>query len=219
VKIVRIQPRQIFYLLLAAIPVIIFVIKIDIWPFVDGKTLPEGFSRIPGDATNIKNLVSNIIPGETVRYWQYEEWMTGHATLIRSVGESSLRKRINSFDVEGGFFSNCVPIPVCHSVVSYITDDEVKYVTSEEAMVKFIGKVDNLEEAILIAMLKGLYVDAGDTRGGSYRKTSDGFELYLVDTQDCPVTSTSVKVNLTLDGKFTSQNERVYYRSEDCNIY
>ena len=55
-------------------------------------------------------LVSNIIPGEPLRYWQYEEWMTSHTTIIRSVGDSSLRNIINSFDAEGGFFSNCVPM-------------------------------------------------------------------------------------------------------------
>ena len=211
--------KWVVYLILAIVPIIILITKADRWPFTDSKTLPDGYLRIPPDMAKIHKLVLKVVPNRPLRYWQYEEWMINRLTVVRSAGDTTLRKNVNSVDAEGGFFSNCVPIPVCHSVLSFIADKKVEYITSESEMIKFIGDVDNLEEAILIAMLKGYSVDEGDVRGGSYRRTDNSFTLYLCTGVDCPVTRRSVKVTITFNGKFTDENKEVYYQTDDCYIY
>lgn len=211
--------KWVVYFILAFIPVAIFVYTMDTWPFTDSKTLPKGFYRIPANVTEVNKLVEKIEPNRKLRYWQYEEWMTNESRIVRSVGDTVLQKRINSADAEGGFFSNCVPIPVCYSLVSFIVDRQVEYVTSESEMIEFIGDVDNLEEAILIAMLQGYHVDTKDVRGGCYQPTDNGFILYLAKGEDCPVTLRSVKLTLSFDGKFTVRNKEFYYQTDDCNIY
>jgi hypothetical protein len=43
------------------------------------------------------------------------------------------------------------------SYVTYIENDDVHYVTDETEMKKFIGKIDNLPEAILILEMYDLF--------------------------------------------------------------
>ena len=50
-------------------------------------------------------------------------------------------------------------------------------------MKKFIGKIDNLPEAILILEMYDLWFDHKEKKAGSFKKTANGYELYMSATE------------------------------------
>jgi hypothetical protein len=104
----------------------------------------------------------------------------------------------------------------CASYIAFIDSGKVKYVTTESEFRKFIGKIDNLEEALLVSKTYDLWFDEKDKRGGSYRRTQNGYELYLCKYCHCPVSKESIKVYIDSSGNFKSINKGYYYKSKDC---
>ncbi len=87
---------------------------------------------------------------------------------------------------------------------------------TESELQKFIGGINNLEEALLIAKINGLWFDPENMKGGSYRKELNGYSLYLMKWEKCPETKESFKVFIDSKGHVTKENNGIYFRSGEC---
>lgn len=67
-----------------------------------------------------------------------------------------------------------------------IKNGNIDYITEMDKLLSFLGEIDTMEEALLIARINGFGVDFDNPKGGSYRKTKDGFEFLLMDGASLP---------------------------------
>ena len=58
----------------------------------------------------------------------------------------------------------------CYSYIAYLENGKVNYITDEKQLKNFIGNINNLEEAILIGKINGLWFDSEKIEGGAYKK-------------------------------------------------
>ncbi|RLJ76976.1 hypothetical protein BCL90_2034 [Pedobacter alluvionis] len=99
--------------------------------------------------------------------------------------------------------------------IAYIENDSVKLVTNKTQLIRFIGKIDNLEEALLLAELDNLEVDYTRDIGGSYKKTKKGFEFYLTKFYKCPVKTEPYRVSIDIAGDIKAKSLGFYYNIDN----
>jgi hypothetical protein len=176
---------------------------------------PDGFGKLPIHLHDVKQLVSNITPNKKYSYWSYTKVLGGYKTIIRFEGDSTLRKRLHIEKSGNGFFPS-TSISQTYSYVEFIDNDTMRFADNETDFIKFIGRVDNIEEATLIAKLNDLHPDYEDNRGSCYRETTENYQIYLMSFEKCPESRQSVLATISKSGKFDARFLEVYQKSEDC---
>ena len=168
-------------------------------------------------------IIDKILPDTNYVYWKclYKDVISDNTRgkIIVSKGDSqkysSMAKKIDSF---GGFFVECHPL-ICYSyILGFKKDSSVEVVNSEKKFKRFIGNIDNLEEALLIAKINGLWFDTDTIIGGAYRIREKDYLFYLLDYSSTPVTYKSVKAILTKKGEFKILSKEVYKRTDEYYI-
>lgn len=145
--------------------------------------------------------------------------MAGENEIIKLFGDTSIKKNFFLKNPVRGFFNECRP-GWCYSYIAFIDNKKVNYITDEEGLRKFMGRIDNLEEALLLSKINGLWIDSKEMRASSYKRTVKGFELNLVKSESCPVKYESRRVFIHSNGNFTSESTGVYHEEPDqCIMY
>ncbi|TDE09029.1 hypothetical protein [Dyadobacter psychrotolerans] len=181
----------------------------------DGISFPDGFSKLPLHLRDVEQLVSKITPNKKYSYWNYTSVLGGYKTIIWFKGDSLLRKRLH-FKMPGyGVFSSN-SISKTYSYVEFIDNDTMRFANNKADIIEFIGKVDNIEEATLIANLNNLHPDYDDNRGSCYRETSENYQIYLMSFEGCPESRQSVLATISKSGRFDARFLEVYQQSNDC---
>ncbi len=175
----------------------------------------SGYIKLNKSYTVRGNLIKNIKPNIPILYWKYV--CTISNKTIYEFGNSNLLKKYKVKEPDHGFFAECLP-GMCYSYIIYIDKNGINYVKDEQALRKFIGKIDNVSEAIMIGRTEGLGVDSYNAKGGSYKKTKTGFKLNLVKYKMCPVTFESILLEIDFNGKYKMKSNGVYKRSTTCII-
>ncbi|MCG9793273.1 hypothetical protein [Flavobacterium algicola] len=183
--------------------------------------IENGFTKINDEYLDRNKLIEQIKPNKDYIYWDYATFRPdlykNKKEVIRKYGDTLIRNSYTFYPPQSGFFNGCLP-GTCFSYVTYIENDDVHYVTDETEMKKFIGKIDNLAEAILILEMYDLWFDHKEKKAGSFKKTTNGFELYMMKAKGCPETKESIKVEIDSIGNFKLKNNGVYYKSNNCNM-
>lgn len=109
-----------------------------------------------------------------------------------------------------------------HSYRAYylatIKDGNIDYITEMDELLSFLGEIDTMEEALMIA-IKDFGVDFDNPKGGSYRKTKDGFEFLLMDSAPLPkIEFTQYWVKVDKKGNVSSEKGETYCFSM-CECY
>ncbi len=168
--------------------------------WVSGQgTVPSDFKRIPEILDNTELLYPFIIPDKKYGYWSvFRNNLDPHEAVIY---ESQMPPylTINDPAPERGFFQKCLG-ENCFSYIIACENDRSKYFTDEQQLRSFIGFVDNLPEAILVAATYGFQVDTGNALGSSY-KIDDQYILIYVSKprNDARKESFFVKINRKSD--------------------
>lgn len=185
----------------------------------------SGFKAIPKDyAFNDRSfIIEKILPDTSYVYWEclYKEILSenrrGKIIVCKgdSVKYSSITKIYNS---PNGFFEECHPM-ICYSYILGIKSDQtIDLVDSGKKLGKFIGNIDNLEEALLIAKVNGLWFDTDTIIGGAYKERENDYLFYLLDYSSTPVTYKSVRAILTKKGVFKIISRVRYKRTDEYYI-
>ena len=173
-----------------------------------------------GDFKKIKDysrqeLIDKIIPDREYDYWEYRLKGYQEDVLVRNFGDGTQKHKMIDTAPETGFFFECEP-GICYSYISYIIGQERGQITNEDELVHFLGDIDNLEEAILLSKINGLWFDKTIEIGGSYRVRKNGYELNMMKWVRCPETKESFKVTIEKSGYYTATSRGVYYESGNC---
>lgn len=184
--------------------------------------IETGFNKIDEKFADRNYLINKIEPDKNYPYWQYVKATPGlknkDESIIKQSGDTLLRNKYKIINPKRGFFVECQPA-ICYSFIAYIQNDKVNYITDEKELKRFIGNINSLEEAMLIAKINGLWFDSEDMIGGSYKKIENGYELYLKKSYDCPIKFESVKTKIDSVGNLSSKSNGIYFESEDCIVF
>ena len=123
-------------------------------------------------------LPKKIIADKQYQYWQFKK--SGY--IVHEVGDTLLRKLVDQkFKSYQGYgvpsLGGGHPFGEEAYLVT-VAKQKVSFINSDKEFRKFLGTIDNLEEALLFARTYGC-IPNGIHKGTEYRKVGEDFELHL----------------------------------------
>lgn len=182
------------------------------------KAVPSDFKKIPEILDNTELLYPFILPGKKYDYWSVLRNNPDPDKAIIYESQMPQYMTINDPAPEKGFFQKCLGED-CFSYLIACENSRSAYFSNEQQLRDFIGFVDNLPEAILIANTYGYTVDTTNKLAGSYKIEEKNISLYLSKTKICPLTKESflIKINRKT-GRLEAKSNGIYVKSEDCGV-
>lgn len=182
-----------------------------------GKGL-KSFLKIPRKYLNRDSLPKYIIPDKSYTYWEYDEGQmdtTKPGALIFSSGIKPPGLILK--DPRGMMLAGCLP-SFCYKYIAYVRDGKVGYIKDNPSLAAFIGKIDNLPEAILIAHLAdGVFPD-DSKEGGAYKIIPNGIDLVLTQYSLCPQSKQAIEYIFGGKGIVKKIKRRVYDKTGGCAV-
>lgn len=174
------------------------------------------FKTISANGNYKYPLIDSIIPDQYYYYWECVLDKFGSRPIYVYNGDSlqfaEKTKNIRSYS---GFFYECHPGICFHYIIAIDSSKNIVLLNSEERFKRFIGKIDNISEALLIAQLNELYLSNDEIIGGAYKEKEYCFLLYLTEWEWCPYRRYSVRAILYKTGEFVVVDKKL--RDEDLN--
>ena len=182
------------------------------------KAVPSDFKKIPEILDNIDLLYPFIVPDKDYAYWRVLNNDTDYEKAVIYESQAPDFMTINEPVPERGFFQKCVGNN-CFSYILACKNERAVYFSNEQQLRDFIGTVDNLPEAILLAKTYGYSVDTQNLFTGSYKMDDRHISMYLMQSKGCPVVKESflIKINRK-NGKLEAKSNGVYSKNEDCSV-
>lgn len=174
----------------------------------------DGYSRIPDE-----KMVNAIRPDKNYTYWAFCRWPADKDTIIYSRGKRPFGLKFNP-PLLGSLYQGCMPA-WCFKYVVTVANGKTGYITTKEDFAKFLGHIDNLEEAILLATAtQDVSIDEDNRNGGGYMVTDSGYNLHLMHYVNCPESRQSILIKIDKN-KGTIQRTKLgtYYKSNGCIVY
>lgn len=160
------------------------------------KTVPADFKKIPEILDNTELLYPFIVPDKKYEYWSVLRNNPDPDKAIIYESQMPDLMTLNDPAPEKGFFQKCIG-ENCYSYILACEKSRSKYFSNEQQLRDFIGFVDNLPEAILIANTFGYSVDSSNQLGSSYKIEDQYISLYLSKSKNNSETKESffIKIN------------------------
>lgn len=154
-----------------------------------------GYSQEKKKFSSIPNILQRISPDERVDSWVlvYNSYGKGQEIKI-SGGKMSYTPQFSGF--------NLFPSEDSFYYIAYSLGGKINYVIDVEALKKFVGKIDNAQEAAIILSADGYIVDEEfKDLAGNYHEDQSNYYLDLgkVTSKECPYQKThyTLTVNKT----------------------
>lgn len=178
--------------------------------------VPNDYKKIPDILDNVDYLYPFIVPGKEYAYWRVLSNIDDPDKAVIYESQMPDPMTINETVPEKGFFQKCIG-EGCFSYILACKKDRSVYFSSEQQLRDFIGFVDNLPEALLIARINGFWIDTKKRFTGSYKIEDKYISIYGLKSKDCPVAKESflIKINRKT-GKIEAKSNGVYYKSSEC---
>lgn len=172
------------------------------------------FKKIPFDlATDFRNTIAlKIKPVREYQYWAYISHSHGHWEIIKEGGDTLVKKNIHVKQDTFGFFQGCHPNFCCNYIVTLEKGVE-KVIDTNEGFRAFLGTIDNLEEAVLLAISHGYWLDP-DIRGSAFRINNGNYEMHLLKFSSHPLQKESVEVIVNKNGTIKTKSLGVYCKGK-----
>lgn len=178
--------------------------------------VPDDYKKIPDILDTTEYLYPFIIPDKEYAYWRVltNDPDPDKAVIYESQAPDFMT--INEPAPEKGFFQKCMGNN-CFSYILACKKERTVYFSNEQQLRDFIGTVDNLPEAILLAKTYGYSIDTKNRFTGSYKIEDHLISLYVLQSKGCPVVKESflIKINRKT-GKLEAKSNGIYSKSENC---
>ncbi|MDN4013017.1 hypothetical protein QX233_11130 [Chryseobacterium gambrini] len=160
------------------------------------KTVPADFKKIPEILDNTELLYPFIVPDKKYEYWSVLRNNPDPDKAIVYESQMPDLMTLNDPAPKKGFFQKCLG-ENCYSYILACEKSRSKYFSNEQQLREFIGFVNNLPEAILIANTFGYSVDSSNPLGSSYKTENQYISLYLSKSKNNSGTKESffIKIN------------------------
>lgn len=197
--------------------------KLDVAMKIENVVGTPNFHKIDYNLKEnyLDSLAKYIKPNRNYQYWQYATYNQNSSsetyTVLKQGGDSLLRKKINEKPRPNytiGIFFGGHPNFRCNYVVT-IDNGKVNNLKTEEEFRDFLGTIDNLEEAMLLARTYGYQLD-NDIRGSEYRNLQNGFELHLMKYHEFPTRRESVEIKISREGFIKTKSLGIYCEGLNC---
>jgi hypothetical protein len=146
--------------------------------FFSQKMVPSDYKKIPEILDNPELLFPFIVPDKKYDYWSVLRNNPDPDKAVVYESQAPDFMTLNDPAPEKGFFQKCLGED-CFSYLLACEKGKTKYFSTEQQLRDFIGTVDNLPEAILIANTYGYTVDTGNSLSSSYKMDDKNIFLYL----------------------------------------
>ena len=143
------------------------------------KSVPADFKKIPEILDNPELLYPFVVPDKKYGYWSVLRNNPDPDKAILYESQAPDHMTLNDPAPEKGFFQKC-PGEDCFTYILACENGRSRYFSDEQQLRNFIGLVDNLPEAVLLANTYGYLVDTGNPTGSSYKMEDQQVSLYLV---------------------------------------
>lgn len=182
--------------------------------FISCQTKPDkSFEHIPGGMSDTEDLICAIDPSKKYDFWvcfrkDFQGKINGKTEIItdKGGGEKLINYKFN--EPSSGFKTK---MWTGYYYIAYLENDSLKLATNETELIKFIGNINSLEEALLIADIKDLNVDYSRPIGSSYKKVKNGYDFYLAKYHKCIVKTEPFKVSIDSLGNYSAKSLGFYY--------
>jgi hypothetical protein len=205
----------------------VLVIGILFWVLINYSSLisdstSDGFKRIPKRYANHNNLVQAVHPDKTYSYWALCVWNPTKDSIIFERGVKPHDLKLGNTDIRppgAALFNDCSP-GICLKYITYIYDGKIGYVQNAAQLKQFLGPIDNLEEALLLAeVAEKVRVDSQNIQGGAYLIDAHGYHLKLMKHNLCPETKETIQLRIQKDsGIVNKTNLGVYDKGGGCTV-
>jgi hypothetical protein len=178
---------------------------------------PGGFTALPGD--DAIDLAA-VQPAQPVDHWEFRigsplgvfAVLGGAGTRSRVELDPVLRETFDAVTPTSGSYTRCLPAS-CYYYLAVLNGDSIWTVSTPEQLLAFLGALESVEEAALLAGFRGF--DLGGTiEESAYRPVPDGWELRLVQlVESCdPVQLDRVLLRIAYSGEVTEVRREVWRR-------
>ncbi|WP_300689769.1 hypothetical protein [Chryseobacterium sp.] len=177
---------------------------------------PDDYKKIPDILDTVDYLYPFIVPDKDYAYWRVLNNDTDPDKAIIYESQAPDYMTINDPAPEKGFFQRCTGNN-CFSYILACRQERSVYFSNEQQLRDFIGTVDNLPEALLIARTYGYSIDTKNRFTGSYKIDDRYISMYALQSKGCPVIKESflIKINRK-NGKLEAKSNGIYSKNEDC---
>jgi len=130
---------------------ILIIIFFIIYSTISGQiVVPKDFMKIPDSLFYKEQLYKNINPNKQYNYWKVVRKTSSEDQIVfESKKNYSSQPEINN-NISDGFFVECLP-DGCFSYLEVYCNNTPRYINTEVGLKEFMGYIDNLSEALLIA--------------------------------------------------------------------
>ncbi|GAE63497.1 hypothetical protein H3Z85_07575 [Chryseobacterium indologenes] len=145
-----------------------------------------GFAQEKKKFSSIPNILKQIEPDDKIDSWVLVYNSYGKGQEIKTSGGT-----INYTPQFSGF--NLFPSEDSFYYIAYSQGGKINYVTDAEALKKFVGKIDNAQEASIILASDGYIVDEEfKDLAGNYHEDGSNYYLDLgkLTSRECPYQKT-----------------------------
>lgn len=169
---------------------------------------------------------SSIRPAQNHRYWELREaWGSSAAPRVIGSGGQVPRSQLDSAAITAlhnarpasGFAIGCLPA-YCYKYVVAINGTLQTYASAQQ-LLQFLGTIDSMEEAALVAHSRSLYWSAADPATG-FQEVGSGWEIVgLALVKDCaPVQTDRVHILVRRDGVVRELGREVHSKLENACV-
>ena len=177
------------------------------------RKIEQGFEKIPLGMNSTEALIRAIRPKKDYQFWVcIREGYLRNTEIITGKGDISYLMNNKFDDPKLGFIYKMWQ---GYFYIAYIENSHLKLAINKAQLINFIGKIDSIEEALLIADINNLSVDYERDIGSSYKKVKDGYEFYLVKFHKCTVRTEPFKVNIDTLGNYKARSLGFFYDIHD----
>ncbi|WP_241330331.1 hypothetical protein [Chryseobacterium arthrosphaerae] len=176
----------------------------------------EGFISIP-KINDIKDLVKNIKPNTEYKIGALVHYDFKTNNILYQKGNRKINPERTESDSYG--FFPCLP-GGCYSYFYAINkNNKPEYITHEKELYHFLGEINNIEEAMFIAMLYGYVMDEDYKNGNIYKESKDEFVLYLAKISTSPsLKKEGFMITIKKNGELTAKSDGIYHYNPNVRI-
>ena len=172
----------------------------------------SNFTTISDNANLSKyHFIDSIIPDKYYYYWEciFADF-DNYQVYVYNGDSLHFAEKTKKIKSNTGFFYECHPGICYHYIIAIDSSKNVVLMNSDKKFRNFIGKIDNLSEALLIARLHELYISNKEKIGGAYKEEESYYLLYLTEWEWCPYRAYSVRAILHKTGEFIVVDKKMY---------
>ncbi|MBJ2123712.1 MULTISPECIES: hypothetical protein [Flavobacterium] len=177
------------------------------------------YQPLTSKEADVESLLKKINPNKEYAYWEINFSLPLTPKVIFYKGDKKLKQKNNYQPIQSGFFTGCQPMSCSYTII-YFDNNKWNYVLKKEELITYINKIDNPEEAFLIAKIQDFDIDPYNPKGNGYLKTKNGYDLKVMKYISCPESKESFLVSIDSLGQLKSiKSQGFYLKTKNCIVY